>query len=207
VLRPGERRLPTPATDEVLVNDPIFIKASQLCSIKAGSSTTERPLVQKDATVVTLPFKLAGTVRTPLPASVSQWIEGVIEKATGLETLDQLYRNLPRSSGQLQFLQIVLDLFAIQYRIATPGSYAIPEAGPVIIVANHPFGGLEGVILAHHLLQRRRDVRFLANYMLQRIPELRGSRRPQCIWSGCRWAACWLWSGQAAIRQSVLVSW
>ena len=49
----------------------------------------------------------------------------------------------------------------------------IPSSGPVVAVANHPFGLLEGAILAHVLPRVRPDVRILANSMLSAIPELR----------------------------------
>lgn len=39
-------------------------------------------------------------------------------------------------------------------------------------MANHPFGALEGVILAHLIWKIRPDVRFVANYLLKRISEL-----------------------------------
>ncbi|MGD8854005.1 MAG: GNAT family N-acyltransferase, partial [Gammaproteobacteria bacterium] len=71
------------------------------------------------------------------------------------------------------FLRNVLELFNIRYSVNQRDLDAIPRKGPVIIVANHPFGGLKGVILAHYLLQQRRDIRFMANYMLERVPELR----------------------------------
>lgn len=34
------------------------------------------------------------------------------------------------------------------------------------MVANHPFGGVEGIILSEVLLQARLDVRILGNYLL-----------------------------------------
>jgi putative hemolysin len=41
-----------------------------------------------------------------------------------------------------------------------------------VVVANHPFGGLDGLLLAQLLLQRRVDVRVLVNRHLARISEL-----------------------------------
>mgnify|MGYP003870219821 CR=1 FL=1 len=49
----------------------------------------------------------------------------------------------------------------------------IPESGPLLVVANHPFGGIEGLILTSLLLRRRPDAKVLANFVLGRIPELR----------------------------------
>ncbi len=50
----------------------------------------------------------------------------------------------------------------------------IPAEGPVIVVANHPLGGLEGMLLTRELLKYRSDTKVLTNEMLLRIPEFAG---------------------------------
>lgn len=47
----------------------------------------------------------------------------------------------------------------------------IPGDGPLIVVANHPLGGLEGMLLTRELLKYRSDTKVLANELLLRIPE------------------------------------
>lgn len=47
----------------------------------------------------------------------------------------------------------------------------IPGKGPLIVVANHPLGGLEGMLLTQELLQHRPDMKVLTNELLLRIPE------------------------------------
>jgi putative hemolysin len=54
---------------------------------------------------------------------------------------------------------------------------SIPATGPVVVVANHPFGMLEGAILGTLLSRIRPDVKTMANCLLAGIPEL----RPHCI--------------------------
>jgi putative hemolysin len=49
----------------------------------------------------------------------------------------------------------------------------IPTSGPTIVVANHPFGAIEGMVLTELLSRVRPDVRTMANYLLGAIPELR----------------------------------
>ncbi|MGH8560009.1 MAG: lysophospholipid acyltransferase family protein, partial [Methylococcales bacterium] len=44
--------------------------------------------------------------------------------------------------------------------------------GPAIVVANHPFGGIDAVVITCILLGMRNDVKILANGLLLRIPEL-----------------------------------
>ena len=48
----------------------------------------------------------------------------------------------------------------------------IPASGPVVAVSNHPFGILDGVILADLLTGLRSDVRILTNQLLGELPEL-----------------------------------
>jgi putative hemolysin len=49
----------------------------------------------------------------------------------------------------------------------------IPKDGSGIIVANHPFGGIEGIALAAILKRVRSDVKIMANHYLSIVPELR----------------------------------
>ena len=49
----------------------------------------------------------------------------------------------------------------------------IPEKGKIVLVANHPFGGIEGIIMGAILQRVRPDVKIMANYLLSAIPEMR----------------------------------
>lgn len=48
---------------------------------------------------------------------------------------------------------------------------AIPSTGPLIIVANHPLGAIEGIFLSHYLLAFRPDLKVLTNKLLLCFPE------------------------------------
>jgi putative hemolysin len=49
----------------------------------------------------------------------------------------------------------------------------IPVVGPLIVIANHPFGGLDGIILSSILTRIRQDVKILGNYLLHHVPAIR----------------------------------
>ncbi|NRA25783.1 MAG: GNAT family N-acetyltransferase [Opitutales bacterium] len=48
---------------------------------------------------------------------------------------------------------------------------AVPDSGPLFIVANHPLGGVEGMLIAQMLLKIRPDLKVLTNDLLKIFPE------------------------------------
>jgi putative hemolysin len=68
----------------------------------------------------------------------------------------------------------LLTHLEVTFRASQADLERIPRTGPALVVANHPSGILDGAILATLLRRVRRDIRFLANEALARIPELRG---------------------------------
>lgn len=123
------------------------------------------------------PFKLngvlAGTRGYGVRHHLGGLLESVMEKTCYLDHLNRLYATLPETRDERDFLRIVLELFKINYHVADQGLTRIPREGGLIIVANHPFGAIEGVIMAAMLRGLRDDVKILANGLLQRIPEIR----------------------------------
>ena len=112
---------------------------------------------------------------TPFQLPVSnrlRWLAHAGECMLGLSQLDNYYRQREQNMNPREFLGYTLERLGIDYHIAS-GSYSdIPETGPCIVVANHPFGAIEGVMLAELLIKHRNDVKVLANEFLQRIDEL-----------------------------------
>lgn len=100
-------------------------------------------------------------------------VRGVLERALGLTALARTYRQRPAGIADDAFLAWVLRAFDIDVRVSGVDLERVPKTGPVIVVANHPFGAIEGVALAHVLSSVRPDVKVLANFLLGRIPELR----------------------------------
>lgn len=55
---------------------------------------------------------------------------------------------------------------------------ALPKTGPLVIVANHPFGVLDGVVIGHLVSRVREDFRILTNAVLYRAEEIRSHLLP-----------------------------
>lgn len=71
------------------------------------------------------------------------------------------------------FVEAVIQELKIKYDFEGLELERIPLRGPFITVSNHPFGGLEGIILLHLLSKRRPDYKFMANFFLQCIEPLK----------------------------------
>lgn len=61
----------------------------------------------------------------------------------------------------------------VQYEVSEDDLKRIPAEGPLLVISNHPFGGIEGLILGSLLTSIREDVKLMGNYLLNSIPELR----------------------------------
>ncbi|MBV9495157.1 MAG: lysophospholipid acyltransferase family protein [Acidobacteria bacterium] len=89
---------------------------------------------------------------------------------TGLDSLSRAYARIPRREDE-PFFQSVQRAFDLRCEVSDGDRARIPASGPVIVVANHPFGAAEGIVLASILGGIRSDVKVMANHLLGRIPE------------------------------------
>lgn len=96
----------------------------------------------------------------------------MLERGVGLHKLADIYHHSVMLSQSDEFWRAGLRSMEMTYEIASGDIERIPEEGPVVVVSNHPFGGIEGLILADLLRRRRPDSKVMASYLLSRIPEL-----------------------------------
>lgn len=100
-------------------------------------------------------------------------IGGALDRVLALRRLDRRYQAIPAADSAAEFLHAALAEMDVRWEAEPRELEYIPKSGPVVIAANHPFGGLEGLLFAEIILSRRKDLKILANAHLQRIVELR----------------------------------
>jgi len=88
------------------------------------------------------------------------------------EELERVWAEAARAgSGRSVFGRFLTGL-GVEFEFSDEELRRIPAQGPVVVVANHPFGLVEGAILGALLARVRPDFKFLANSLLASVPEL-----------------------------------
>lgn len=128
-------------------------------------SRYERPLIE-----------LRELLRTPWQRVVYQMVGPWVEKMLGIEKLNRFYA-LCEESGRTpgEFARRVLELIGVQYALPPVEQMATLRQyqGPLVVVCNHPFGGIEAIFLVLFLSEIRSDFRIIANFFLERVEEVR----------------------------------
>jgi len=103
-----------------------------------------------------------------------RFLAAFLERVFGLRTLSEIYEQRPLGVNPKDFLSYVIDALGVSNTLKQEENLLeIPKEGSLLIVANHPLGGLEGIVLANELLKYRPDLKVLTNELLRRIPELK----------------------------------
>lgn len=88
--------------------------------------------------------------------------------------LNRVYEKIVLSMNkELNFWQASIKVLDIKIKISDQDLLKIPKSGATLIVANHPFGGVEALVTGDILSKVRQDFLFVANKTLNMLPELK----------------------------------
>lgn len=90
----------------------------------------------------------------------------------GINKINRLYGNAQPRTG-VDFAQNILDQLQVTPVADTRKLESLlPKTGPFVMVANHPHGALDGLLLMVLVAKIRPDVKFLGNFLLTKIDSL-----------------------------------
>lgn len=105
-----------------------------------------------------------------MPAWLSGMFSSIFNYSLGFTEFNQLYADLPEHDV-LGLSGAFLDKLNIDLALSGVSVETYPTSGPLIILANHPFGLLDGFILDHLLTKIRPDGFLMGFHALGQIPE------------------------------------
>jgi len=95
-----------------------------------------------------------------------------LKKITHEDDANYLFTEL-KDDYDTEFCIQMLKQFNIPY--SATGLENIPRSGAVVLVANHPLGGLDAMAVMATISQRRSDVKIIVNDILMNVKNLKGS--------------------------------
>lgn len=116
---------------------------------------------------------------SPEQSKLQRALIRAVEQIGGQRRLRLLYESRleNRQDGE-SFFDTAVRLLCLDVRFDPDALAAVPASGPVLFIANHPFGILDGIVLAWLAMKVRPDTKVLAHVALNRVPEARPNLLP-----------------------------
>ena len=99
-------------------------------------------------------------------------VAGLAYAAMGLGKINRLFDSAADWQGR-EFADHLLENMGITIDVSPEQLESIPKEGGFVVVSNHPFGGIEGVMLLSVIAKVRPDFKLMANFILAHIPNLK----------------------------------
>lgn len=95
-----------------------------------------------------------------------------IRKLLSISRLSDIYDEINSSSGP-DFARALLERLGVDYQVTGAEKIAGLTDGPFITVSNHPYGGIDGIILVDLIGHKRDGFKLMVNEFLNMIEPLR----------------------------------
>ncbi len=85
-----------------------------------------------------------------------------------INKINRLYDEVSHHRG-MQFIDALIEKLQLEYEVSEEELKQFPAEGPFITVSNHPFGGIDGMLLVKIMENIRSDIKVMSNFVLNKI--------------------------------------
>lgn len=107
-----------------------------------------------------------------IPGLTGSFVAALSTRVEGFDKINELYSQLSEYKG-VDFVDKLLEHLNVSISLLPRSIENIPKEGKLLIVANHPFGGLDGMLALKILSSVRNDVKILTNLFVAQIPNIK----------------------------------
>ncbi len=131
-------------------------------------------------------------------------LENIVDKFLSFKEVNKFLHRTENWSG-IEFIEELFDYIDFSFTTTHKDKQKIPSEGRVIVVANHPLGGLDALSLICSIYEVRQDIKILANEMLTNIEQLNEFIIPVDIFSKNQKKSSMVAIHNAMIEEKVLI--
>ena len=103
---------------------------------------------------------------------IGHQLSGGIMNILSIKDINELYDRHKTTNG-LNFIDAILEDLNITIDVSKEDLTKIPKNKPFVLVANHPMGAIDGLILLKILLQENPNAKIMANFLLSKIEPIK----------------------------------
>lgn len=82
--------------------------------------------------------------------------------------LNKISEQIASKKG-IEFINEIINVLEFKIEFDENELKRIPSEGPLIVIANHPFGGFDGLLLIKYLSMIRSDVKVIGNFLFKKV--------------------------------------
>ena len=117
-------------------------------------------------------LKVSSIANNAISSGILKLMDPAIEKLLGLDKIKKVYSEI-QGMEDTELIRVLFEHLNTTIKFKNHELDFIPKKGPVIVVANHPYGGLDGIVLYSLLQKVRPDFKIMANDVLKLITEFK----------------------------------
>jgi putative hemolysin len=107
-----------------------------------------------------------------IPGVAGTLVAAAAMKIAGFDKMNAIYSHIAEYQGA-SFADHLIEYLGVNVDVNSKALETIPKTGPLIVVSNHPFGGIDGMIAVSVLSKIRPDIKVLTNFILSQIPNMK----------------------------------